>query len=279
MRIVVRQETIYHYATPAKSVIQTLRLTPRSHDGQHVIRWRIDIDRDVRMTESEDAFGNITHAFHATGPIDAISLRVEGEVETHDRAGVVRDSIEPFPPSLYLRATPLTEADAAIRDLANGLAPSTLPDLDYCHTLMAKIHEMMSLAPDTEAVMGAQSAMATARARAADMAHVFLACARLRRIPSRFIAGHVLDPDIETAHAASHAWAEAHIAGLGWVGFDCAKDICPTDAHVRVAMGLDHLGAAPIRGARHGGDGEYLDIKTDVRELFGDRQAQRQQQG
>ena len=37
---------------------------------------------------------------------------------------------------------------------------------------------------------------------------------------------------------------------LGWVGFDPANAICTTDAHARVAIGLDYLGAAPVRGTR-----------------------------
>ena len=51
---------------------------------------------------------------------------------------------------------------------------------------------------------------------------------------------------------------------LGWVGFDPANGICPTDAHVRVAVGLDYLGAAPVRGTRYGGGGETLAVAVQV---------------
>jgi transglutaminase-like putative cysteine protease len=77
---------------------------------------------------------------------------------------------------------------------------------------------------------------------------------------------------------AGHAWAEAHVDRLGWVGFDPATNICPTDAHVRVAIGLDYLGAAPVRGARYGGGGESLDVRIDVCEKVQRRQTQRQAQ-
>ncbi len=43
--------------------------------------------------------------------------------------------------------------------------------------------------------------------------------------------------------------------GLGWVGFDPANDLCPMQSHVRVAIGLDYQGAAPVRGTRYGGEG------------------------
>ncbi len=51
---------------------------------------------------------------------------------------------------------------------------------------------------------------------------------------------------------------------LGWVAFDPANGLCATDAHVRVAVGLDYLGAAPLRGTRYGGGDEVLSVKVLV---------------
>jgi transglutaminase-like putative cysteine protease len=67
-----------------------------------------------------------------------------------------------------------------------------------------------------------------------------------------------------TEQDAGHAWAEALIDDLGWVGFDPANGISPTDAHIRVAVGLDYLGAAPVRGTRYGGGGERLSVKVSL---------------
>src|SRR6185503_12837573 len=110
MRIHISHETRYHYDAPTTGVIQTLRLTPRNHDGHYVVHWRIDVTEDCRLDVHEDAFGNITHTFTAEGPF--------AEVDVQDTAGIVRGAIERFPPSLYLRATPLTEAAGAIADFA-----------------------------------------------------------------------------------------------------------------------------------------------------------------
>ena len=67
--------------------------------------------------------------------------------------------------------------------------------------------------------------------------------------------------------------AEALVPGLGWVGFDPANGISPTDSYVRVAIGLDYLGAAPVRGAQIGGSDEKLAVAVTV-----DQTAQQQQQ-
>src|SRR5437764_6695849 len=96
MRIRISHLTSYRYATPATSVIQRLRLTPRNHDRQYVTRWRIDVSADCRLNQHEDAFGNITHAFTAEGPFSELSVQVEGEVETRDTQGVVHGAVNDF---------------------------------------------------------------------------------------------------------------------------------------------------------------------------------------
>ena len=77
---------------------------------------------------------------------------------------------------------------------------------------------------------------------------------------------------------AGHAWAEAHVPVLGWVGFDPANRICTTDAHVRVAIGLDYLGAAPVRGTRYGGGTETMTVDVDVEPTGRSSQSQSQSQ-
>ena len=81
-------------------------------------------------------------------------------------------------------------------------------------------------------------------------------------------AGHyhalLLRSDGMVNQQAGHAWAEAFVPDLGWIGFDAANGICTTDAHARVAIGLDYLGAAPVRGTRYGGGNETLTVAVKV---------------
>src|SRR6266567_4301172 len=141
MRIRISHLTTYRYHTPATSVIQMLRLTPRNHDGQYVARWRIDVSADCRLEQHEDAFGNITHAFTAEGPFNELTVQVEGEVETRDTQGVVRDSVERFPPSLYLRETTLTAPDADIAAFALSVREAAGPEpLKLLHLMLDRLH-------------------------------------------------------------------------------------------------------------------------------------------
>jgi transglutaminase-like putative cysteine protease len=266
MRIRISHLTSYRYEAPATSVIQMLRLTPRNHDGQYVARWRIDVSTDCRLDQHQDAFGNITHAFTAEGPLRELAVAVEGEVETRDTQGIVRGAVERFPPSLYLRETALTSPDAEIA----GFAAASRDDargnvLSLLHVTLERLHQDMTYDTDpTHAATTAAEAFALRRGVCQDLAHVFIAAARSLGVPARYVGGYFRRNDGVTDQEAGHAWAEAFVPELGWVAFDPANGFCATDAHVRVAVGLDYLGAAPFRGTRYGGVGEVLSVKVRV---------------
>ena len=267
MRLRISHTTVYHYDPPASGAIQLLRLTPRNHDGQYVVRWRIDVSPDARLSAREDAFGNMTHVFTANGPFPELSVTVDGEVETHISDGVVRGTVERFPPSLFLRETPLTQADAAIADLAEGVRnTSDVATLSRLHLLLQRLHgEMAYDASLTNAPMNAAQAFAIRRGVCRDLTHIFIAAAHCLAIPARYVAGYLkLADGAADRREAGHAWAEAFVPDLGWVGFDPANGVCPTEAHVRVAIGLDSLGAAPVRGTRYGICTESLQVAIQV---------------
>jgi transglutaminase-like putative cysteine protease len=210
-----------------------------------------------------------------------LRILAEGEIDTQDANGVVRGGIERFPASLYLRETPLTHADAAIADFATAArqagGESTLSVL---HTLLERIHEGIDYddtSPTTSATTAAE-AFALKRGVCQDFTHIFISAARSLAIPARYIGGHFFRADGAVVQEAAHAWAEAFVPDLGWVAFDAANGICATDAHVRVAVGLDYLGAAPTRGARYGGGDESLDVTVRVSCPFGLLQGQSQSQ-
>jgi transglutaminase-like putative cysteine protease len=266
MRIRIAHRNVYHYDPPATGVIQVLRLTPRNHEGQYVVRWRIDVSADARLTAHEDAFGNITHVFSADGPLPELSVEVDGEVETQNTNGIVRGTVERFGPSLFLRDTSLTRVDPAIRDFAYGIRAAAGGEaLAELHTLLDRLHDEMAHESDeAEGAASAAEAFARKRGPSRDVSHIFVAAAHCLGIPARYIGGYCRNDDNPAAQAAGHAWAEASIPDLGWVAFDPANGFCPTDAHVRVAIGLDALGAAPVRGMRYGPGAETLAVAIKV---------------
>lgn len=266
MRVRIHHETAYAYDAPASRSIQVLRLTPRGHDGQFVVRWRIEIDRDCRLDTATDPFGNTVHSFTVEGPLETLSVTAEGEVETQDTNGVIKGQVERLPPPVFLRDTALTQTDEAIRDLAAAVEVAGGSNrIAILHGLMGGIGERMKFEPDTTNTgTSAIEAFAAGRGVCQDFAHVFIAASRFLGIPARYVSGYLLQRDGDGGKDVGHAWAEALVPGLGWVGFDPANGVSPTENHVRVAVGLDYLGAAPIRGTRYGGGAETMLVRLSV---------------
>lgn len=264
MRIRVVHSTVCRYDPPAAGAIQVLRLTPRNFEGQHVVRWRIDVTPDARLAAHEDAFGNLTHVFTADGPLPELRIEVDGVVETQSSNGVVRGTVERFPPSLFLRDTAYTAPDAPISQFAQAVrGESDSQILAILHALLDRLHADMTFDPDpNKPAVDAAETFTRKGGGASDLTHLFIGAAHSLGIPARFIAGYFCKGD--GVEQLGHAWAEAYVPVLGWVGFDVAHGFCPTDAHVRVAVGLDALGAAPVRGTRYGVGGEALEVAITV---------------
>jgi len=148
MRLRIAHSTTYRYQPAATGIIQILRMTPGSHDGQYVAEWQIDVSSDSRLQVHQDAFGNVTHVLTEAAIAD-LTIAVEGLIETHDTGGVLRGTDERFPPSLFLRATPLTEVNPAMATFSRELRSESEADvLGFLHALMLQINDHMTFDED-----------------------------------------------------------------------------------------------------------------------------------
>lgn len=277
MLISIRHVTRYRYDAEARYNVQALRLTPCTFDSQRIVDWRITAPGIDNAGKFRDGFANIVHLTSLAGAHDSIEIAAEGVVETEDRAGVLRGFSEVAPTRVYMRDTPLTLPDAAIRKLAADAGGDD--PVGRLHNLMHAVREAVKYEVGaTSATTTAAEALQGGAGVCQDHAHVFISAARSLGYPARYVSGYFVagdDPTCEASEAA-HAWAEAHVGSIGWIGFDPANGYCPTDRYVRVAAGLDAQGAAFIRGSRTGGREEKLDVVVDVQQKVGQSQQQQQ---
>ncbi len=264
MRLRVRHQTAYSYDSPIAAAIQTLRLTPRNYDGLRVVQWRVWSDRRRELPVFIDGYGNPTHCHAVNYPHTDATVFVEGEVETAATHGIVRGAPEPLPPLFFLRRTPLTVPDAALEALARQAAPqgSVLKQL---HALLHLVRDRVDyLRGATDVATTAAEALAAGAGVCQDHAHIFIAAARQLGIPARYVGGYIWTGLETQEYQATHAWAETFVHDLGWVGFDPANRICPTEAYIRTSVGLDYRSAAPVRGIRRGAGAETLSVAVNV---------------
>jgi transglutaminase-like putative cysteine protease len=109
----------------------------------------------------------------------------------------------------------------------------------------------------------AEAALALGQGVCQDHAHIFIGAARLLGLPARYVSGYLMMDD-RVDQEAGHGWAEAHVAGLGWVGFDVSNAICPDERYVRLATGTDYRDAAPVTGINIGGGQIALEVSLAV---------------
>ena len=263
MHLIISHRTEYHYDTPCHYAIQTLRLSPRPHDGLAVRSWRVRGESNLALPDYTDGYGNLVHTHTVDYRHTAAAVLVEGEVVTTDTGGVLTGISETLPPEFFLRTTQLTEPDSAIRELADGCKAETT--LAAMHRLMTAVRDRIDYrVGESEVTTPAAAALAAAAGVCQDHAHVFVAAARVLNVPARYASGYLSASLDGTDDAACHAWAEAFIPELGWVGFDPANRVCPTEAYIRLAGGLDYNEAAPIRGVRRDGGVEQLTVRVRV---------------
>lgn len=259
MRLAIRHLTEHQYEPAAKRIGLRLKLHPATTRSQMPRGWRVTVNGSAVGTMLTNGFGDAEALWFSDPQAETVSVLAEGTVDTSDTAGVL-GQIGVAPPAVFLRQTPLTRADGEIRALAEAAVGDT--PLARMHALSVAVHEAVVYRPGvTDAATTASDALALGAGVCQDKTHLFIAASRAAGIPARYVVGYLMDeaaPLVET-----HAWAEAYLEGLGWVGFDATHQLCPTDAYVRLCCGLDADDAAPIRGSIQGAaQGEIEDRLT-----------------
>lgn len=264
-RLSIRHQTTYRWSDPVSYALQQLRLTPKSRSGQEVVEWATHIDGGQVEVEFEDAHANRTQLVSVQSGRSEVTIVAEGLVDIEDQSGVIGKQGGYLPLWIFQRATDLTRRGSGTQALARDVREVEDP-LDRLHRLSARIRETIVYETGaTEVTMTAEQAVAEGKGVCQDHAHVFVTCARLLDHPARYVSGY-LKIDGREEQDATHAWAEAYMDGIGWVGFDVSNGIAPDDRYVRVATGLDYSDAAPISGMRQGPGLETLEVNVTVSE-------------
>lgn len=265
MRLTVLHKTHYTYDAPVPYGLQQVRLRPKSRPGQVIVDWSIDVVGGQVEVSFEDEHANAVDLVSFAPGQKEIEITCSGTVEVEDKAGVVGPQGGYVPLWLFQRSTPLTKPGAQIKALVDS-APEAQGDVDRLHALSGHVLASVPYSTDQAASdLTAEDVMAAGHGVCQDHAHVFITAARALGYPARYVSGYLMMND-RVEQDASHAWAEAHVSGIGWVGFDISNGISPDARYVRVATGLDYRGAAPISGLRYGNAGEDMSVTLQVQQ-------------
>ncbi|MXO62210.1 transglutaminase family protein [Qipengyuania oceanensis] len=264
MRLAIRHTTRYTYSKPVVHALQRLRLTPKHTQGQEIVEWAMEYENASPELSYDDQHFNTVTLVSAEPEATEVVVTCHGIVDTEDNAGVIGRHSGHMPLWSFLGQTPLTRPGPVIRSLVRDIEKNTSDKLEQLHLLSAGVLAQVEYKVGaTHVGTTAEEAVEQGAGVCQDHAHIFVGAARLLDCPARYVSGYLMMND-RIDQEATHAWAEAFIEGLGWVGFDISNGISPDARYVRVATGRDYRDAAPITGISFGTTTQALKVDVAV---------------
>jgi len=270
MKLEIVHRRRYRYIGPIAETVMEVRLRPMDGNGQRCLDFRLELSHGVKARTYVDGFGNHVHYFNLVRPHTGMSVISRSTVET----GLDFDENpgEELVQDFFRFRSPVKDIEG-VRELArrHAIEDPTSPEsveraLDE---LTATISREFTYDTTVTNVYSVVDDVLTLKAGVCqDFAHLFLAVARAMGVPARYVSGYIhLAKRGNKATAASHAWAEAWVAGRGWIGFDATHPVRTTPHHVRLAVGRDYTDAAPTRGVYVGSAVSTMSISVKTRAL------------
>ena len=265
MLLRITHKTQYSYSQPVDYALQKVRLAPRSSAIQDISDWEVTVDGGKVEASYSDHYGNHVDLVSIEQGAQSLTVTATGTANTQDTAGVFGKVYGRAPLWYFQQFTPLTTPASSMASLA-AILEEYDTQLAGLHALSAAI---LSVTPYQVGATNSETTAAAALALGAgvcqDHAHIFITAARIAGLPARYVSGYLMMDD-RVDQDASHAWAEAHVDGVGWVGFDVSNGISPDERYVRIAIGRDAQDAAPISGLRMGQSDEAMIVSLQVQQ-------------
>ena len=277
----VRHYNRYRYTRPVWQSAMEVRMHPRNEQSQRCFTFQLSVSPRARIFSHIDHNGNVVHYFDIPEPHRYLTVIADALVDV--------DAPEPLPPSLGETAWQDLDHLIASEDYWDMLMPSHFArdseeldafgkecgvnkrsgdPLDLLLSLNNAIFERFDYVRDKTTVNSPiEVALRARQGVCQDFTHIFIALVRNLRIPCRYVSGYLyhdeLHPD-RSAEGATHAWAEALLPGVGWIGFDPTNNLTTGERHIRTATGRDYSDVPPTVGIMKGSAKSELQVRVRV---------------
>ena len=271
MLLRIDHETRLTYSAPVAEAVSEVRTAPPSQDDQTLLGYRLRVSPSAAITGYRDGFGNKVELFNLLAPHTEVVITSAACVRVHRVAGGTVADV-PFSPVLaehveaaeYLRPSPQVDFAAPVREFARAVpVPAGASVRDAAEAVMAAVRARLQYEKRvTEARTRVSEALALGCGVCQDFAHLFIAAARLRGLPARYVSGYIHQPGEIATHAWVQVWAGPE---AGWANIDPTHDRWVGCEHVVTAVGRDFLDVPPNRGVWKGDADEAIAVTVSVR--------------
>ncbi|MBZ0280587.1 MAG: transglutaminase family protein [Anaerolineae bacterium] len=259
----IKHITRFRYSAPITQSIMELRMEPRTEGIQRCLSFKLTLNPTANIMIYRDYLGNVVHNFDIPGQHRSLTITAEAQVEMKS-APELPERLAPetwdeldtsefdnLLPSSFTHPTPLLD------DLAHELNITRRDDpLTLLRELNTAIYDAFEYGQEVTKVDSPIDDALRARSGVCqDFSHIMLALLRPLGIPCRYVSGYLYtrgDKNTRSAEDASHAWVEALLPKLGWIGFDPTNNLIAGERHIRVAVGRDYADVPPTRGVFKG---------------------------
>lgn len=266
----IRHVTRYRYSRPVWQSIMEVRMHPRTERTQRCFTFQLSVNPRARIFAFVDHLGNQVHHFDLPAHHRELTIVADALVhldmpdplpaslpheawEELDRVIHEGDHWPMLMPSQYASSSP--QLDALARELrldeADGRDPLTLL-VDVSNGINGAFEYVKkSTAVNSPIEVSLESRKGVCQ----DFSHIMIAIVRQLRIPCRYVSGYLFHDELHhdrSAEGATHAWVEALLPGLGWVGFDPTNGVITGNRHIRTAVGRDYADVPPTIGTMKG---------------------------
>lgn len=278
----IRHFTRFRYTRPVWQSMLEVRMHPRSENAQRCFTFRLSVSPRARIFTFLDYLGNQVHHFDlpshhreltvvADALVNVDALPVLPASLPYDSWGELRRIVEQedhwqmLVPSHYARSSPALAALA--QELGVAQADGRDP-LSVVRDVNDRIHRAFEYVRKSTLVNSPiEDSLGTRQGVCQDFAHIMIAVVRELGIPCRYVSGylyHDQEHHDRTSEGATHAWVEALLPGLGWVGFDPTNDLIAGTRHIRTAIGRDYADVPPTLGTMKGTTETELMVRVRV---------------
>ncbi len=276
----IQHQTRFRYDSPVSESIMELRMQPRSEGRQRCLSYFVKVNPKARVLQYRDHLGNYVHHFSVAPKHTQLLITTEATVETFDPNQLpgflpihAWDELDRILQSEdyweFLMPSDFTEPSELLHTLAQDLKAYRREDpLTLLLELNQAIYNAFDYAPKhTQVNSPIDHALADRKGVCQDFAHIMIALLRGLRIPARYVSGylfHIEKNQDRSVDGATHAWVEAMLPGLGWVGVDPTNNLLAGERHIRTALGRDYADVPPTRGTFRGDAQSDLDVLVRV---------------
>ncbi|HKF46253.1 MAG TPA: transglutaminase family protein [Terracidiphilus sp.] len=276
----IRHLTRFRYSEPVSESIMEARMHPRSDAHQHCLSFALSVSPRCRVFTYRDHLGNHVHHFDIPGEHSQLVIVAESVVEHQnmpepseplsadawdalDAMVHEGDYWEMLLPSTFAIETP------ALANLAEKLDARRRDDpLTVVRQVNHRLFEYFDYVPrHTRVDSPIDEAIVSGKGVCQDFAHTMIAMLRHIGIPARYVSGYLYrgreDHDRSTPDA-THAWVEALLPGIGWMGFDPTNDLVAGKRHIRTSIGRDYADVPPTHGVFRGETESELFVAVHV---------------